>query len=106
MTSACERSPSTKMRVGIVSDTHSRYETVARALAILEAQGAETVLHCGDIEDAQTVQMFASIPTHFVFGNCDDQGPALRQAMKAIGAQLHEPFGCLALGRFQLAWLH
>lgn len=94
------------MRVGIVSDTHSRYQTVQRVLALLAERQAELVLHCGDIEDAETVRLFAAVPTHFVFGNCDDDRATLARAMKAAGATLHDNFGCLTLGRYEVAWLH
>lgn len=94
------------MRAGIVSDTHSRHATVERVLALLAEHHVDLVLHCGDIEDIETVRMFGGFPTHFVFGNCDDDRAALALAMKEVGATLHEPFGSLTLGRFEVAWLH
>ena len=72
------------MRIAVVSDTHSRHETVKAALRQIEGLGAELILHCGDIEDADTVYLFPP-HTHFVFGNCDDDRAGLKQAM-ALGA--------------------
>lgn len=94
------------MRIGIVSDSHGQIATVSRALAALTERRVELVLHCGDIDDAETVQLFRELPTHFVFGNCDTDKVDLKRAMKEIGATLHEPFGNLELGGKRLAWLH
>jgi putative phosphoesterase len=94
------------MLIGIVSDTHSRYHTVEKTLRLLQQRHVDCVLHCGDIEDSATVQLFEEIPTHFVFGNCDTDRDDLRQAMQKTGAVLHEHFGHLELGGRALAWLH
>ncbi len=94
------------MRLGIISDTHSRYATVAKALDLLRAHAVEMVLHCGDIEDGQTIRMFEGLPTHFVLGNCDYDVEEVRQAVQEIGATLHEPYGHLDLGGQAIAWLH
>lgn len=94
------------MRVGIVSDTHSRYQTVNTTLELLRRSGAELVLHCGDIEDAETVRLFEAMPTQFVLGNCDADPDGLRRAMEITGATLHEPFGHLELDGRRIAWLH
>src|SRR5579875_2855198 len=81
------------MLIGIVSDTHGNRRTVTAALAELRERGITTVLHCGDIDDPYTVEMFRGFTTHFVFGNCDLDKAALRAAMADIGATLHEHFG-------------
>lgn len=94
------------MRIGVVSDTHNRYPTVIRALALLQQRDVEVVLHCGDIEDAETVRLFAGLPTHFVLGNCDADPDGLRRAMEPIGATLHDPFGSLEFHGRKIAWLH
>src|SRR2546423_12751857 len=94
------------MRIGIVSDTHSRYRTVEVALALLRQRGVTTVLHCGDIEDAAVVEQFRGLDVHFVFGNCDTERADLRTAMAAVGATLHEPFGHLEVAGKQIAFLH
>jgi putative phosphoesterase len=94
------------MRVGILSDTHSRHQIVQKALDLLKQQNIDLVLHCGDIEDIETVQLFRGFTTHFVFGNCDCDKPALRQAIAEMGAILHEPFGQLELNGIKIAWTH
>jgi putative phosphoesterase len=94
------------MRIGILSDTHNRYQTVEKALQLLRDRGVNFVLHCGDIEDAQTVWLFHGFTTHFVFGNCDTEKDELRQAIRASGASLHEYWGSLELEGCKIAWTH
>jgi uncharacterized protein len=93
-------------KIGIVSDTHGRTEAVARALELLRARGVGLILHCGDIDDPETVLLFRDIPTHFVFGNCDHERDAIRAAVAEIGATLHEPWGFLELEGRKIGWLH
>jgi putative phosphoesterase len=94
------------MRIGIVSDTHSRLSTVARALDLLAPHQVACVLHCGDIEDAATVRLFRDVPTHFVFGNCDHDRQELRDVIAEVGATIQEPFGNLELEGRKIAWIH
>lgn len=93
------------MRLAILSDTHNRYARVERVLEILKERAVELIVHCGDIEDADTVELFPA-HTHFVFGNCDTDRISLRAAMQNIGATLHEPFGHLDVEGISLAFLH
>ena len=93
------------MRIAILSDTHSRYATVETVLKMIDERGVELILHCGDIEDADTVWLFPG-NTHFVFGNCDNERTSLRQAIHGIGGTLHEPFGELDLNGTRIAFIH
>jgi putative phosphoesterase len=96
------------MKLGIVSDTHGKVETVEVALRLLRERGAELLIHCGDIDDADTVRAFAGWTVHFVWGNCDSvhDRPLMEAAMRAIGATLHPSFGHLELGGRSIAWTH
>ena len=94
------------MRIGIVSDTHGNRLMVNLALAELRERGIAAILHCGDIDDPQTVELFRGFTTHFVFGNCDSDKTALREAMANIGATLHEHFGNVEIESVKLAFLH
>src|SRR4051812_24689198 len=108
------------MLVGVLSDTHDRVASVQAALAILRQRGVELVLHCGDIESAETVPLFSALPTHFVLGNWDGDwisgsrrhdGKArddsrLRHAIAQAGGTLHEPWGELELCGRHIAWAH
>ena len=94
------------MKIGVLSDTHGRADTVEMALAEFRGRGVELVIHCGDIDDAATVRAFAGWTTHFVYGNCDGDRAGIRRAIESIGATLHDPFGHLELAGKQIAWLH
>jgi putative phosphoesterase len=94
------------MKIAILSDTHNRHANVRLALAETTKRGVTTVLHCGDIEDAETVRLFEGLDAHFVFGNCDYDLDALRRAMTDIGATLHEHWGNLEMGGRKLAFMH
>ena len=50
------------MRIGIVSDTHGNRLMVHLALAELRQRGITTILHCGDIDDPETVACISRIP--------------------------------------------
>ena len=94
------------MRIGIVSDTHGNRLMVNLALAELRQRGITTILHCGDIDDAETVALFRGLKMHFVFGNCDLDKAELRAAMADIDATLHDHFGSVELEGVKLAFLH
>src|SRR5947207_12931547 len=94
------------MKIAVLSDTHSRYATVEKVLAILQERQVTHVIHCGDIEDADTVWLFHGLTVHFVYGNCDTERLALQQAVHGIGETLHRPYGRLELEGVQIAFLH
>ena len=59
------------MKICIVSDSHDRSAPLARAVRDAAAQGAEAVLHCGDVIGANTLRaaLDCGIPLHVVHGN-------------------------------------
>ncbi|HEX4145549.1 MAG TPA: metallophosphoesterase family protein [Pirellulales bacterium] len=94
------------MRIGIVSDTHGQVAFTREAVAMLESCEVEQVIHCGDIGSVEIVRQFAPWPTHFVFGNVDDDRAELRQAMAAARHICHERQGELELMGRRIAFLH
>jgi putative phosphoesterase len=94
------------MKIAVLSDTHSRYHTVETVLQQLQARNINTIIHCGDIEDSETVWLFQGFTTHFVFGNCDTERASLQQAIYGVGASLHEPFGHLELNGVKIGFVH
>ena len=94
------------MRIGVVSDTHDRAETVAEAIRLLQEQHVELILHCGDIETIETVRQFKIVPTHFVFGNWDKDKVKLSAAIKEVGGAYHDSFGAIELAGKRIAWVH
>ena len=59
------------MKIGIVSDSHDRADMLAAAVQQAKAQGAEAIVHCGDLIGAQTVRPSLSLglPVHLIHGN-------------------------------------
>ncbi len=76
------------MLVGILSDSHGNVTRVERALAWFDAQGARTLIHCGDVGDEPVFEELAGREVRFVWGNCDDPTPALRALIRSLGLPL------------------
>ena len=94
------------MRIGIVSDTHDQVGRTTRAIELLVAAGIEAVVHCGDLTGPAVVDLFAGIPSYFVFGNNDFDERGLRRAMAAIDADCLGRGGEIELGGRRLAVTH
>jgi putative phosphoesterase len=94
------------VRLGIISDTHGHVELTRPAVRMFESLDVETVLHCGDIGSMAVVELFPQWPTHFVFGNCDEQLDAFASAIRAAGQSCHGQFGDITLDGVRIALLH
>ncbi len=94
------------MKIGILSDTHDNTSAVESALRQFRLHGVELVIHCGDIQSAETVELFADLPTHFVLGNCDWSPESIAAAIERIGAKLYQPFGELEIAGKTIGWIH
>lgn len=94
------------MRLGIISDTHGHVDLTRPAVRMLESLEVDTVLHCGDIGSMAVVELFALWPTHFVFGNCDENLDRFAAAIRAAGQTCHGLFGDLEIDGVRIALLH
>jgi uncharacterized protein len=94
------------MIVGVLSDTHGRIGAIRTALAAFREHGAELLIHCGDIDDADAAAAFIGWHAHFVLGNCDWDREGIRAAIARIHGTLHEPYGHLELAGANIAWTH
>jgi putative phosphoesterase len=75
------------MRLGILSDTHDEWTRTRAAVDLLRAEGAEVLIHCGDLASPAILTLCAVLPCYFVFGNHDaDSVPALQRAALESGA--------------------
>ncbi len=73
--------------IGILSDTHNHIRRTRLAVALLREQGAEVLVHCGDLASAQIIAECAVLPFYFALGNHDSGSAAeLKQAAKEQGA--------------------
>src|SRR5688572_26957427 len=59
------------MKLCIVSDSHDRSDALAEAVRAAAAEGAEAVIHCGDVIGTQTLRaaMSVGLPIHLIHGN-------------------------------------
>lgn len=75
------------MKIGIVSDTHGREKTLQKAVTLLLARGAETIVHCGDIGSARCLEILAEsdLKVYAVAGNMDRHAEDLEQAAQQAG---------------------
>lgn len=94
------------MRLGIISDTHGQTANARRAVHLLESLEAETIIHCGDIGSPWIPSLFSPWPTHYVFGNVDEDRGELRAAIADAGHVCHDRFGTLDLDGVKIAFLH
>lgn len=94
------------MRLGILSDTHDRLGRTLEAVALLLAEGAEALVHCGDLTGSDIVRACGERPLTFVFGNNDGDWPALRRAGAAVGATCLEWGGEITLAGKRIAVAH
>jgi len=61
------------MKIGIISDTHKKVKKTKKALAHLIENGAEFIIHAGDIVEVETLDMLENSPLDYlaVYGNND-----------------------------------
>lgn len=72
------------MRIGIISDTHDHKKRTAAAMSLLITEGAETLIHCGDLTGPEIVHECGRLPGYYVFGNNDFDDEGLRRAMSDV----------------------
>ncbi len=61
------------MKIGIISDTHSKVKKAKQALDLLLGDGAEFIIHAGDIVELETLEMLKNCTKRYVavYGNND-----------------------------------
>jgi putative phosphoesterase len=59
------------MKICILSDSHDRAAALAGAVRDAAAEGAQAVIHCGDVIGTQTLRaaMAVGLPMHVIHGN-------------------------------------
>jgi putative phosphoesterase len=94
------------VRLGVISDTHGHVDLTRPAVRMLESLEVDAVLHCGDVGSMDVVELFDKWPTHFVFGNCDENTHAFAAEIRKAGQTCHGFFGDLTLDGVRIALLH
>ena len=98
------------MKICIVSDSHDRADALERAVNDAAAEGAQAVIHCGDLIGAHTLRpaLRAGIPMHVIHGNNMGDPLALHNLSRASGGllQYHGPDARLELGGRKIFLVH
>jgi len=98
------------MKVCIVSDSHDRAEPLAAAVRAARAEGAEMVIHCGDLIGTQTLKpaLAHGLPVHLIHGNNLGDAAALARLERASEGQLryHGPDARLELAGRRVCVVH
>ena len=78
------------MKICIVSDSHDRADALARAVRAGAAEGAQVVVHCGDVIGTQTLRpaLAAGLPMHVIHGNNIGDPVSLSRWARDSGGQL------------------
>lgn len=94
------------MLLGILSDSHDRYDTMKQAVELLQSRGAAFLIHCGDVGSPRMLDLLAGLPSAFVWGNCDWDRPALARHADTLDVPCYGACGELELGGKKIALLH
>lgn len=94
------------MLLGIISDTHDQLARTVRAVNLLTEQGAEALIHCGDLVSVEILEACGVLPFWFVFGNNEDDFTGLRSTAAAVNATCLEFAGEVELGGKRIAVTH
>src|SRR5690606_830050 len=75
------------MKVGILADTHDELARTHFAVQLLRDEGADALVHCGDLSGPEILAACSVMPMYFTFGNHDaDTVPYLKAAALEHGA--------------------
>jgi putative phosphoesterase len=79
------------VKICIVSDSHDRSDPLATAVREAAAQGAEAVIHCGDVIGTQTLRaaLDVGLPMHVIHGNNLGDPVSLSRWARERPGQLH-----------------
>ncbi len=97
-------------KIAILSDSHDNVWMLERALAQVQASGADVLLHCGDLCAPFIINQLAeafSGPIHIIFGNNDGDGRLLHTlAANHSHVTLHGIYIELTVDACQIALIH
>lgn len=94
------------MLIGILSDTHDRYEIMGLAVRTLSERGAAFFIHCGDVCSPRMLDYLAGQRSAFVWGNNDWDRAELQRYAESIYVPCHGLFADLELDGKKIAVLH
>jgi putative phosphoesterase len=73
------------MRIGLLSDSHGNTQRLRAAMALLADEGAQALVHCGDIGSHECVRALGgvAVPAYLVAGNMDRWHHGLKRESQA-----------------------
>jgi putative phosphoesterase len=94
------------MLLGVLSDSHGHADVTGRAVRALLDEGAELLLHLGDIGTEAVLDELAGHPARIVFGNCDWNLRELARYAEGVGIEVDHPAGRIELGGRRVVFTH
>ena len=98
------------IRLGVLSDSHGDLQRTSSAIDLLLKQGAEILIHCGDLVDPAIFQLFANLPQptaiHSIEGNCDSHVGDWPIRARQAGVVHHGRFAEFQVGDDRVAVIH
>lgn len=94
------------MLIGVLSDSHGHADTTALAVRALVAEGAQMLLHLGDIGTEQVIDELVGHNARIVFGNCDWEVDALSRYAELVAVQVDHPMGMIEVAGRRIAFTH
>jgi putative phosphoesterase len=94
------------MLIGILSDSHGRADTTARAVTLLREAGAEMLLHLGDIGNEAVIDELIDQNARIVFGNCDWDERTLAGYAELVGVAVDHPLGEVEANGKRIVFTH
>ena len=93
--------------VGVLSDSHGWSGNIEQALQTCRDYGVGRIIHCGDVQKVQTVELFRGFELDVVQGNYDLAVLAeLKEAVEAIGGRFHGLSGELEFAGRRIFFAH
>lgn len=94
------------MLIGVLSDSHGRADTTARAVHALLDRGAQMLIHLGDLEAEAVIDELVGHNARIVFGNCDWDEQALAHHAELVGVRVDHPLGLAEVDGKRIAFTH
>jgi len=92
--------------IGLLSDTHDKLKSAQAGIDALRANGAEYLLHAGDVGGEKIIDLLAKGPAAFVWGNNDVSCTSLTLYANEVGVKCLDSSGSLELDGKKFALVH
>lgn len=96
------------MKIGVLSDSHDRLDSIKLAIDVCNKNGVEHVFHAGDIISPFTSSYFKLLNSklHIVWGNNDGDKNILTKKFTEIDASVYGDFMNIVIENRKIAMIH